>query len=138
MPCLSYAGLAFDEFAGRRNTVKIRVLAVSLALLALLYGATAGFAAGGRPFSTDMNGAEEVSPTTGELNAGDPDGSGFVSLTFNPGLGQVCFEITVENITLPATAAHIHFAPAGIIGDPVVTLVAPDETGVSDTCVDAD
>jgi hypothetical protein len=112
--------------------VRIRLIAVSLALLALLYGATAGLAQGGKPLATDMTGAEEVP------GPGDPDGSGFASLTFNPGLGEVCFELTVENITLPATGAHIHFAPSGVAGPVVVPLVPPDETGVSNTCVDAD
>jgi hypothetical protein len=132
MLCLSNTASVFEEFAGRRTTVKIRVVAVTLALLALLYGATAGFAAGGRPFSTDMTGAEEVP------GPGDPDGTGFAALTFNPGLGEVCFELTVENITLPATGAHIHFAPVGVAGAIVVPLVPPDETGASTTCVDAD
>jgi CHRD domain len=120
------------SFAGRRLSVRIRLIAVSLAMLALLYGASAGIAAGGRPFSTDMTGAEEAP------GPGDPDGTGFASFTFNPGLGEVCFELTVENITLPAIGAHIHFAPAGVPGDIVVPLTPPDETGFSSGCVEAD
>jgi CHRD domain len=132
MLCSSNADGHSMSFAGRRLPVRIRLIAVSLALLALLYGATAGLAQGGRPFATDLSGAEEAP------GPGDPDGTGFASLTFNPGLGEVCFEITVENITLPAIAAHIHFAPAGVPGDIVVPLVPPDATGVSNTCVAAD
>jgi hypothetical protein len=86
--------------------------------------------AGGRPFSGVMTGAEEAP------GPGDPDGTGTFSFTFNQGLGQVCFELTVQNITLPATAAHIHIAPAGSPGPVVIGLVAPDASGMSSGCVD--
>lgn len=90
--------------------------------------------AGGRPFSTSLTGAEEVPPA-------DPDGSGTASLTLNQGHGEVCWEITVADITLPATGAHIHEAPFGVNGGIVVFLSPPDETGFASGCtsgVDAD
>jgi hypothetical protein len=40
----------------------------------------------------------------------------------------------VQNVTLPATAAHIHQAPVGEAGPPVVPLTAPDANGLSSTC----
>jgi hypothetical protein len=102
-------------------------LVAALALLAMC-----GFVgAGGRPFSTTLTGAAEVPP-------GDPDGSGTARLTLNPGQGEVCFDITVSNITLPATGAHIHEAPAGVAGPIVIPLAAPDATGHSSGCVSAD
>jgi hypothetical protein len=33
------------------------------------------------------------------------------TITVNPGQEEICWAITVEDITLPATAAHIHVAP---------------------------
>jgi hypothetical protein len=96
-------------------------------LVALALGGTAS--AGGRMFTTTMTGAEEVP------GPGDPDGSGVARITLNHGQGEVCFSITVEDITLPATGAHIHEAPAGEAGDIVVPLVPPDETGTSSGCV---
>jgi hypothetical protein len=42
-------------------------------------------------------------------------------LLLNSGLGQVCFEITVEDIETP-TRAHIHAAPAGQNGPIVVAF----------------
>jgi aldose sugar dehydrogenase len=87
---------------------------------------------GGRTFSTEMSGAAEVP------GPGDTDGSGTASLRFNPGQGEVCFELTVANILLPATAAHIHEAPVGEAGDVVVPLTPPDASGSSSGCVSAD
>ncbi len=59
-------------------------------------------------------------------------------ITLNQGQGEVCWEISVSNITLPATGAHIHAAPAGIAGPVVVPLSAPDASGFSSGCTSAD
>ena len=45
---------------------------------------------------------------------------------------QICYTLTVRNID-PATAAHIHEAPAGVAGDVRVTLEAPTD-GSSERC----
>ena len=84
---------------------------------------------GGRPFVIALTGSAEVTP-------GDPDGSGTARLTFNPGQEQVCYELTVSGIA-PATAAHIHEAPAGSAGPVVVGLTAPTN-GTSSGCVTLD
>jgi hypothetical protein len=104
------------------------LLFVSLIAIALVtYGDD-----GGRKFTLILTGAEEAP------GPGDPDGIGFATLRLNPGTEQVCFNIQVENITLPATGAHIHEAPAGSAGPIVVPLTAPDESGSSSGCVDAE
>ena len=87
---------------------------------------------GGRKFTTTLTGAAEV-PVPG-----DPDGSGTALITLNHGQGEVCFELTVSNIALPATGAHIHAAPAGSPGSVVVPLTPPDASGSSSGCVIAD
>ncbi|HEY5877535.1 MAG TPA: CHRD domain-containing protein [Nakamurella sp.] len=78
-----------------------------------------------------MTGAQEVP------GPGDPDGSGTAALRLNPGLGLVCFELTVTGIA-PATAAHIHVGAAGAAGPVVVGLNPPPTTGASSGCVSAD
>ena len=68
---------------------------------------------------------------------GDPNGSGSAAIRLNHGQGQVCFRLSVSNLTLPATAAHIHRGVAGQANPPLVTLTAPDATGSSSGCVSA-
>jgi CHRD domain-containing protein len=85
----------------------------------------------------DLNGRNEISTTTGQPGAGDPDGFGSASFTFDG--GQVCFGITVGNLDTPA-AAHIHRGPKGENGPIVVTLTAPTagDPGASSGCVPVD
>jgi len=82
--------------------------------------------------STRLTGAEEVP------GPGDPDGFGAATILFDTAKNQVCWAITVEDVTLPATAAHIHKAKIGQAGDVVVPLSAPDEDGVALGCATAD
>jgi len=85
---------------------------------------------GGRPLATTLTGAAEVP------GPGDPDGSGTATIRLNVGQGEVCFELAVSGIA-PATASHIHVAPAGVPG-PVVVPLAPPTSGTSSGCVAAD
>lgn len=100
-----------------------------LILLVLAVLALASVAAGGgRTFTMELTGAQEA-PTPG-----DPDGSGTAVITINPGLGTVCWELSVTGITLPASGSHIHIAPTGMPGPIVVHLSAPDANGYASGC----
>jgi CHRD domain len=110
-------------------------LAALVAVAALTLAASAA-AIGGAKRATSLNGAEECSATA--CNTGDPDGSGSAAITLNVGQASVCWDITVANITLPATAAHIHEAPAGVPGPVVVPLSPPDASGHASGCTSAD
>ncbi len=81
----------------------------------------------GRPFTTTLEGANEV-PV-----AGDPDGTGSATVRINPGQGELCYELSVSGIA-PATAAHLHEAPAGSAGPVIVNFQAPTG-GSSNGCV---
>lgn len=81
---------------------------------------------GGRPITVEMTGAAE------RPGPGDPDGSGTAMFKVNPGQGEVCYVLTVENID-PATAAHIHRAPTTDPGPVVIPLAAPT-SGTSSGC----
>jgi hypothetical protein len=108
---------------------KITLLHMILILLTVL-ALTSVAADGGRRFTTTLTGAAEVP------GPGDPDGSGTATIWLNHGQGRVCFEITVSDITLPATGAHIHVGTADVAGPVVVGLTPPDESGSSSGCVE--
>jgi hypothetical protein len=80
----------------------------------------------------NLSGAEEVP------GPGDEDATGTSVVYLRTNNNEVCVDIIVQNITLPATAAHIHQAPRGQSGPPVVPLNAPGENGRSSTCVAVD
>jgi hypothetical protein len=80
---------------------------------------------GGVKLTATLSGANQTP-------AGDPDGSGTATIRSIVGLGQLCYTITVKDITLPATAAHIHLTSNGTI---VVPLTAPNASGKASGCV---
>lgn len=82
-----------------------------------------------------LNGANEVNGA-GVPNQGDADGTGTATISLNPTAGEVCYTITVANIST-ATAAHIHDGPAGANG-PVVVNFAPPASGTITGCTSAD
>jgi hypothetical protein len=84
----------------------------------------------GKRFNVTLEGENEV-PVSG-----DPDGTGSATIRVNPGKGQLCYSLRVNGIA-PATAAHIHEAPAGSPGPVVVGLQAPSG-GSSNGCVAID
>lgn len=89
-----------------------------------------GSAHGGKPMATHMT--QEVTHTP--AFSGDPDGYGTAKLTVNHGQGEVCWDVSVSNVTLPATASHIHKEVVGVRGPVVVGLTAPDASGHSSGC----
>lgn len=107
---------------------KVTVIAIVL-LMALLLSSVVT-AAGGRPFAISLTGAAEVP------GPGDPDGEGSALVVVNPGLGEVCYELSVSGIA-PATAAHIHVGSADVAG-PVVVGLAPPTEGSSSGCLSID
>ena len=69
---------------------------------------------------------------------GDPDGKGQAEITLKMEGHQVCWEIEVKKILLPAAAAHIHLGSQGVPGPVVVALSAPNAKGVSKGCTVVD
>ena len=96
-----------------RNHTFIASGVVAAAGLVLIGGVVA---AGGRPLSTDLTGAEEVP------GPGDPDASGHADITLNQGEGEVCYTLGWSNVAGTVVAAHIHVGPAGVAGPVVVPL----------------
>jgi hypothetical protein len=90
----------------------------------------AGAEHGGAPFLTALT--QEV--TTSPVWSGDPDGAGEALVTVNLGQREICWQMSVSNIALPATASHIHKAAPGVRGGIVVPLSAPDGAGAAAGC----
>ncbi len=83
-------------------------------------------------FSTTLSGANEVPPA-------DPDGTGTAAVTVDMANSQICYTLSVQNIALPAVAAHIHRGAAGEKGGVVVPFdLAPDANGNATSCVKVD
>ena len=115
---------------------KIAILSMIMVMLAILV-LPGSVSAGGRPLSATLTGEAEVT-AGGVPNQGDLDGIGTAHITLNQGQGEVCYELHVSGILLPAAAAHIHVGPATTTGPIVVGLSAPDASGHASGCVSAD
>jgi hypothetical protein len=84
-------------------------------------------------FSTSMSGPEQS-----ETTAGDPDGTGFATITVKPAQSQVCFSISHSNIQ-PTQAGHVHQGARRANGPPVVNLYSHLGTnGSISGCTSAD
>jgi len=117
-------GSAVLAGCGDADTTPVGVRTVRMAIVT-------GAKHGGAPFATGM--AQEVTHTP--VWSGDADGSGSALITVNLGQREVCYDLSVSNIVLPATASHIHRAEPGVRGPIVVPLVAPGSSGESAGCV---
>jgi hypothetical protein len=80
-------------------------------------------------FSANLKGANE-SPLVG-----DPDGSGSASITVSSTLNQICFDIHVSAIWLPAASAYLAQGPQGAAGPILASFTAPSVNGSSSGCV---
>jgi hypothetical protein len=115
------------------NLRRIVVACVAMATMPVLSagGAAAdrlpGSELGGLPESTTLLGANQVPPVASP-------GSGTARITLNPGHDELCYQVTVANLSSPVIAAHIHEGPAGTNAPIVIPFVAPT-TGSSEGCV---
>lgn len=103
---------------------------MALVLCTTVLSAAAQQAPGKAMEAVKLTGAAEVP------GPGDSDGSGTVTLTFNPDKGEVCYELSVANLQ-EVTAAHIHAGAAGKDGPVTVGLEAP-KAGTATGCKSAD
>jgi hypothetical protein len=83
-------------------------------------GATLASAAshGGRPLDATLLPGNQVPPTASS-------GSGTALVTLNQGQGEVCWDISVSELTSSVILAHIHQGAAGTNGPIVVDFMEP-------------
>ena len=72
----------------------------------------------GRKIGTTLSGQAEVP------GPGDPDGVGRFAARVNPGQGEICYELDVDDVD-GVTAAHIHRGGRDVAGPVVVPLETP-------------
>jgi len=107
----------------------MRALHITLLAVGMAVGLLgAAHAQGARHFTVPLSGAAEVP------GPGDPAGDGTAALKLDVTRSQLCYELKVANVTLPATGAHIHRGLATESGGVVVLLTAPGANGVSNGC----
>lgn len=95
-----------------RHRAGIALLA-AMALAGMAIGSA--IAAGGRTF--DLALSSEV-----EVPAPSDEATGTAWLSINPGTGEVCFDISWDDVEGTVVASHIHVAPVGQAGPIVVPL----------------
>jgi LPXTG-motif cell wall-anchored protein len=69
---------------------------------------------------------------------GDPDGQGTAWITLKPARFEICWQLQVRDIMLPATWAHLHAGGPHEAGGVVLGLIPPDATGTRQGCDHAD
>lgn len=69
------------------------------------------------------------------LTQGDSDGSGQGDFLFNTSNNQICYEIQLANVDLPATAAQIRRGTDTQAGDSVIPITPPDASGYMKDCI---
>jgi len=106
----------------------MRLSAMILAIAGLVAAPTLVLAA--EPFTAPLTTAAEVPPVTG-------DGSGTASVTISDDETEIAYEVTFENLTGPAVAAHIHYGDTEVAGG-VIFPLAHSDSPMSGTLTEAD
>lgn len=112
------------------KSLALRTAAVAAAIVSLAGNASPASAkAGGAP-AIPLN-------TEQEVTGSDTGARGF--FTYSIDGSELCYTLTARNLSVPATAAHIHLAPRNVAGPVVVPLTVGSGTSWAvDTCTTAD
>lgn len=112
-------------------TSTIAITGVVTAVLVMAFGAFAGHT--NTVLEASLDGRSEVATDATDMRiVGDPNGRGEVYVFGIDGdPTTLCYVLLVDKIA-PATAAHIHKAPAGVNGPVVANLAAPADGDAAD------
>ncbi|HKA03205.1 MAG TPA: CHRD domain-containing protein [Acidimicrobiales bacterium] len=91
---------------------------------------TAEFGAGTKQLVAGLSGMAEV-PTPSVTT-----GSGIANVWINPATNQICWSLTIGELSGPAIAAHIHKGAVGVAG-PIVVPLSPPNPSSSGCTTDA-
>jgi CHRD domain len=117
---------------------RIRTLTTPAAAALLLAGTALGTVAVAGPAAADAGGVPAIPLNTEQETTGSNTGaSGFFSYTIEG--SELCYTLTVRDLSADAVAAHIHLAPRHVAGPIVIPLaVAPGTSFELSTCVTVD
>jgi hypothetical protein len=109
-----------EELMRLRLFVVMALVALGVgAVMAPSWAARIGEASqGGRPFDMALLPQNSVPPVAS-------NGSGTALVTLNQGQAEVCWDISVSDLTSPVILAHIHHGAAGVNGPVVVDFMEP-------------
>jgi hypothetical protein len=115
----------------RAITSTVVVAGVVASVLVMAFGAFAGHT--NTVLEATLDGRSEVATGATDMRiVGDPNGRGEVYMFGIDGdPTTLCYVLLVDKIA-PATAAHVHEAPAGLNGPVVVNLAAPADGDAAD------
>jgi hypothetical protein len=105
-----------------RSRLFVILALVAVGLLGVIGAAGATIASeasqGGRPLDATLLPENQNPPT-------ESNGSGTALVTLNQGRSEVCWDISVSDLTTPVILAHIHQGAAGTNGAIVVDFMEP-------------
>ena len=117
---------------------RVRRLTTPLAVTLLAGGTALGTVAVASSAAADQGGVPAIPLNTEQETTGSNTGaSGF--FTYSVDGSELCYTLTARNLSVPATAAHIHLAPRNVAGPVFVPLLVGSGTSWTvDTCTTAD
>jgi CHRD domain-containing protein len=69
-----------------------------------------------------------------ETPAGDPVATGSATIRVRAGQPKICYQLVAQDLSGPASAAHIHRGAAGVAGPVLIPLRTPNADGKSSGC----
>lgn len=114
---------------------RIRRLTTPLAVTLLAGGTALGTVAVASSAAADQGGVPAIPLNTEQEVTGSNTGaSGFFSYTIDG--DELCYTVTVRDLSADAVAAHIHLAPRHVAGPIVIELeVPPERSFTASDCV---
>jgi hypothetical protein len=101
--------------------------------LAIAFAMVASLALAGAVFAAETTLTADLAGVTEGENPGNPDGSGSATITLDPETGEVCWDMTAEDIGA-VTQSHIHTGAEGVSGGVLIPLDVDGFDGTTEGC----
>lgn len=101
--------------------------------LAIAFAMVASLALAGAAFAAETTLTADLAGVTEGENPGNPDGSGSATITLDPETGEVCWDMTAEDIGA-VTQSHIHTGAEGVSGGVLIPLDVDGFDGTTEGC----